>query len=264
MSWVLLSVKLRTAESLLGVAAPIVTEECAGEMTKPVGTGGPTVNDALPVAAPDVADTVTTPCLSVVSRPVALIVARVTSDADQLAVASGFVVPSVKFPVAVNCSVSPAATEFFAAETTMLMGTAGLMLNDVPPVAVPDAADTVTAPCLSVVNSPVALTVASVASDVDQFAVASGFVVPSEKFPIAVNCSVSPAATEALGDVTVIDCRVTMGGPVPLLPPLLPPPHPMRAAAAHTAPKDTNRGKRLAPRIHIRLQRLHVGLHVVI
>src|SRR6266481_6048653 len=179
MSWVLLSVKLRTAESLLGVAAPIVTEECAGEMTKPVGTGGPTVNDALPVAAPDVADTVTTPCLSVVSRPVALIVA-------------------------------------------------------------------------------------SVASDADQFAVASGFVVPSEKFPIAVNCSVSPAATEALGDVTVIDCRVTMGGPVPLLPPLLPPPHPMRAAAAHTAPKDTNRGKRLAPRIHIRLQRLHVGLHVVI
>ncbi len=257
----LLSVKLRIADSLLGVAAPIVTGEFAGEMTKPVGTGGPILNDALPVDVPDAADTVTTPCFSVVSRPVELMVARITSDVDQLAVASGFVVPSVKFPVAVNCSVSPAATELFTVETTMLTGTAGPMLNDVLPAAVPDAADTVTAPCLSVVSRPVELIVAKVTSDVDQLAAVSGFVVPSEKFPVAVNCSVRPAATEPLGDVTVIDWRVTMAGPAPLPPP----PHAIRAAvAAHTTPKHTDRHRRLAFKVRISLQRLHVGLHAVI
>src|SRR5260370_23454105 len=119
MSLVLLSVKLRIAESLLGVAAPIVTEEFAGEMTKPVGTGGPMLNDMLPVAAPDAADTVATPCLRVVSSPVGLIVARAASDVDQLTVASGFVVPSEKFPVAVNCWVSPAGTEAFCDVTVI-------------------------------------------------------------------------------------------------------------------------------------------------
>jgi len=176
MSWVLLSVKLRIADSLLGVGTPIVTEEFRGEMAKPVGTGGPILNDAPPVAVPDAADTVTTPCFSVVSRPVELIVAKV-------------------------------------------------------------------------------------ASDVDQLAAASGFVVPSEKFPVAVNCSVSPAATEPLGDVTVIDWRVTMAGPAPLPPP----PHAIRAAvAAHTAPKHTDRHRRLGFKVRRSLQRLHVGLHAVI
>jgi len=44
----------------------------------------------------------------------------------------------------------------------------------------PDAAITVTVPVWSVVSKPLEVIVASVLSDVDQLAVASGFVVPSE------------------------------------------------------------------------------------
>src|SRR6185437_9518435 len=76
-----------------------------------------------------------------------------------------------------------------------------------------DAAEMVAEPALSVVASPFPSTVAKVASEVDHVTpVVSGFMLPSEKVPVAVNCCVKPAATEALPGVTEIDCRVGVAG----------------------------------------------------
>src|SRR5258707_15898679 len=86
------------------------------------------------------------------------------------------------------------------------------------PVTEPDTADTVTIPALNVVSSPVDVIVARVGSDVDQFAVASGFVLPSEYVPDAANCCFSPAATDGFGAVTVIDCRLAGAGRSRVLP----------------------------------------------
>jgi hypothetical protein len=54
------------------------------------------------------------------------------------------------------------------------------MRKDVLPVVEPEAADTMTTPAFSVVSSPADVIVAKLGSEVDQFAVASAFVVPSE------------------------------------------------------------------------------------
>ncbi len=130
----------------------------------------------------------------------------------------------------------PIKTDELAGEMLKPVGTGGPMLNATLPITEPEAAVTVTMPCLSVVRSPVELTVAKVASEVDQFAEVSGFAVPSEKFPVAVNWSVSPAATEEFCEVIVIDWRVTGIGP----PPLLPPAHAVRTAAVQSRPRYTN------------------------
>src|SRR5258708_36254791 len=102
------------------------------------------------------------------------------------------------------------------------------------PVTEPDTADTVTIPALNVVSSPVDVIVARVGSDVDQFAVASGFELPSENVPDAANCCVSPAATDGFGALTVIDCRLAEARPKAVLPLLEP-----EGARAPTAPSSS-------------------------
>ena len=175
-----MSVKLRIAESLVGCAFPMSTDELAGDIAKPVGAGGSTWNGELPVMGPDAAVTVTVPGLSVVSSPVELTVANVGSELDQLAVASGLVVPSEKLPIAVSCCASPAATDAFGTVTIMDCRVAASIRKGALPLREPDAAITVTVPLLSVVSNPLEVIVASVVSDVDQLTVASNFVVPSE------------------------------------------------------------------------------------
>jgi len=165
---------------LLGCPLPISTDELAGDITRPVGVGGSMWKGAFPVTEPDTADTVTIPALNVVSSPVDVIVARVGSDVDQFAVASGFELPSENVPDAANCCVSPAATDGFGAITVIDCRLAESIRKGVLPVVEPEAASTLTVPGLSVVSSPVEVIVARVGSDVDQFVVASSFVVPSE------------------------------------------------------------------------------------
>ena len=72
-------------------------------------------------------------------------------------------------------------------ETTRPVGTGGPTVSGALPLTDPDDAEMVTAPGLSVVTSPVGLTTASVASEVDHSAVVSTFELPSEKLPVAVN-----------------------------------------------------------------------------
>jgi hypothetical protein len=113
-------VKTSKAESFVGAALPITTDAVAGEILRPVTTGGPIVKEKLPVIEPDAADTVIAPCLNELSNPTELIVATVESDVDQIKLASALVVPSENLPAAVNCCVRPAATDVFGAVTVIV------------------------------------------------------------------------------------------------------------------------------------------------
>lgn len=78
---------------------------------------GPTVSVVEPVVVPELAVIVVLPLTRALARPVALTVAAPTFDELQLtALLRSLVLPSVKLPVAVNCSVVPAAIEELAGE----------------------------------------------------------------------------------------------------------------------------------------------------
>jgi uncharacterized protein (DUF736 family) len=201
-----------------------------------------TVSVALAVTAFPAADTVTVPGFRVVTKPVEFTVATVVSDVDQVAVVSALEVPSEKVPVAVNCCVSPAAIDDPWGDTVMDCRIAAVTVSAAFPVTALELADTVTAPGFRVVTNPVELTVASVGSEVDQVTVVSALELPSEKFPVAVNCCVSPAATDGPWGDTVIACRVTGDGNGLFL---LPPPQATRIPRLHTATTDKHRHRQL-------------------
>jgi len=123
-STVLESVNVTSADSCVVAAAPRMMLGAAGEITKPVACAGPTTKEVLPLMAAELAEMVTEPCLSVVAKPVALTVASVVSELDQVTEVSGFDVPSEKPPVAVNCKVRPAATVLVCGDTEIVCSVA--------------------------------------------------------------------------------------------------------------------------------------------
>ena len=88
---------------------------------------------------------------------------------------------------------------------------AAMTVRPVDPVMPSNVADSVTAPGLTAVASPLLLIVACAVSEEFQFAsVVRLSVVPSENVPVAVNCWVNPVARLVLAGVTVIDCKATL------------------------------------------------------
>ena len=76
-----------------------------------------------------------------VARPVLLIVATVVDEEFHVAVPVRFcVVPSLKVPVAVNCSVFPIAIEGFVGATAMDASVAGVTVSVVLPETEPEVA----------------------------------------------------------------------------------------------------------------------------
>ena len=133
-------------------------------------------------------------------------------------------------PVAVNCSPAPTATSATGGVTAMAtrLGVIGIETGVTVNAATPDrselesAAVIVTAPVATPVArpwEPAALEiVAVVAADEDHvtWSVRSR-VLRSEYVPVAVNCSVAPAATVATGGVTAMATRVAgRVGPPPV------------------------------------------------
>jgi hypothetical protein len=119
--------------------------------------------------------------------------------------------PSLKFPVAVNCSVVPAAIDGFAGVTVIEFNTttAALTVKVVEPVTVPKVALISDDPAFRDVANPPLLIVATVRSaEVHVTDVVSVCVLPSLKFPVAVNCWVAPAVIEGFAGPTVIDTNV--------------------------------------------------------
>lgn len=117
-SVVVLSVSVSSAENFVA-PEPATIEPPDGDMVNPLGTGGPTVNGALAVIAPEAAETVIAPCFKLFASPVGSIVAIVGSELLQVTFVTSRELPSEKVPVAVNCWVNPAATVLLWGETAM-------------------------------------------------------------------------------------------------------------------------------------------------
>ncbi len=113
-----LSVSVTSAENFVA-PEPATIEPPGGAMINPVGTGGPTVNGALPVVAPEAAEILIAPCFRVFASPVESIVAIAVSELVQVTFVTGRELPSEKVPVAVNCWVKPAATVLPWGDTVM-------------------------------------------------------------------------------------------------------------------------------------------------
>src|SRR5207245_10319230 len=105
----------------------------------------------------------------------------------------------------------PLEIEGFAGVTAIDTSAAGVTVSSVEPVMLPLVAEIVEVPAPTVVASPVLLMVATVAVPEAHTALASTCVELSLNVPVAVNCCVSPLATEGFAAVTAIDTRAVAG-----------------------------------------------------
>ena len=118
-------------------------------------------------------------------------------------------VPSEKFPVAVSCSLVPLASERFGGVIVIPVSTAAVTVTVVLPDTPSRVAVIVALPIPVPVTRPwlpgASLTVASDGAEETQVTNDVRFsVVPSEKSPVAMSCSLVPLAIEELGGVIVI------------------------------------------------------------
>ena len=126
-------------------------------------------------------------------------------------------------PVAVNCCVVPSGMVGIAGVTAIETKIAGVTVSVLEPLIAPEVAAMLVLPTATLVASPCALTLAMVESAVLQVTAFVRFrVLPSLYVPVAVNCSVVPAAIEALAELIEIDVR-TAGVTVNVAEPLIVP-----------------------------------------
>ena len=163
------------------------------------------------------------PLATAVARPPLVMVATAGFEELQVTVPNACRLPSLKTPVAVNCSLPPWGMLALAGPTAIELKTAAVTVRVELPLTEPDVAVMVELPLLTPVTKPLALTVATEVDDELQLTELNVCVLPSLKLPLAVNCWVSPAGMLLLTGLTAIDCSVPRP-PYPLDPP--PPPHP--------------------------------------
>ena len=189
---------------------PLAIEGFAGVTLIDESVAAVTVSVVEPVIAPETALMVVDPAPTAEARPAAEIVAAPVFVELQVAEAVRFwVLPSLKVPVAVNCSVSPLAIEGFAGVTLIDESVAAVTVSVVEPVIAPETALMVVDPAPTAEARPAAEIVAAPVFVELQVAEAVRFwVLPSLKVPVAVNCSVSPLAIEGFAGVTLIDASV--------------------------------------------------------
>jgi len=197
---------------------------------KLVATTGVTVSCAVPLIAPFVVEVavmvIGPPAVTPVATPAALIAAIPVLDDVQLTLTAP-VVPSEKCPVAVNGCVNPAEKVADVGATVIVCRAAAVTVSCAVPVmllfAVEVAVIVTGPPAFTPVAAPEALTVPIAVFDDVQFTLTTP-VVPSEKWPVAANGWVSPAATLAEVGATVMVCKVavvTVSCAVPLIAPLV-------------------------------------------
>ena len=115
-----------------------------------------TVNAADPQMLPDAALMFARPSARLVARPALLTLAVEGASELQVAVALRFcVLPSVKVPVAVNCSDVPNAIDGFAGLTAIDTRTAAVTVRVVLPLTEPEVAEMVAVPVPTPVASPI-------------------------------------------------------------------------------------------------------------
>jgi hypothetical protein len=116
---------------------------------------------------------------------------------------------SLKVPVAVNCCVSPLATEGLAGVTAIVCSVAAVTVSTVEPEIAPEAAEIVEVPAPAPVAKPAAVIVATAGvAELHVTLPVTFCVLLSLNVPVAVNCWVRPLAIEGFAGVTAIDCKV--------------------------------------------------------
>lgn len=184
--------------------APAGIDGFAGVKAIEVTVAEVTVSVALPVITPDIAVIVTVPGVSVLTNPALSMVATVASDDCHVTPESACVLLSVNSPVAANCTVLPAARDGEAGAREMETRAAGSTVNAVLPVTEPDVALIVTVPAVRVVAIPVVSIETMLVSDEDHVTLASCWLLPSLKLPVAVKGCVTPSGTETSAGVKEI------------------------------------------------------------
>ena len=203
---VLPSLNVPSATNLIEVRTTI--RGFAGLMVIPTRCAVDTVKPVDPLTEPKVAAIVELPGAMLVARPALLIVA--TAGLDELHSTDpdmSCVLLSLKVPVAENCLVVPVAIDAFAGVTASETKVAPVTVKDAVPVTDPDATVMVALPVPRLLASPFEFTVATALDPEDHVTDVSGCVLPSSKFPIALNCCAVPSAIEAVAGLTVIDVR---------------------------------------------------------
>ncbi len=147
-------------------------------LTEGVGT---TVRVVCPLTVPEVAVIVVAPRALVEANPLLPIVADVVLEVHVAVAVKFCCVPSVKVPVAVNCTDSPSATEALAGVIATETSVAGPTVRIVEPLTVPDVAKIVVDPWEALEAKPVLLIGATVAAEELQVARAvRSWIEPSE------------------------------------------------------------------------------------
>jgi hypothetical protein len=183
-----------------------------------------------PVIDPQLAVIAVLPAVTPVARPVLLIVAvdGVPEDHDTAAFRFS-VLPSLKFPVALNCSPVPAAITGSAGVSVMDVRLAVPTVSSVDPATAPALALMFAGPGVTAVATPCdplwLLIVATAGVSELQSAVPVIFcVVPSLNVPVAVNPTVKPAWVTGIAGVTATEVMiavVTVAFVDPVIPPAL-------------------------------------------
>jgi hypothetical protein len=114
---------------------------------------------------------------------------------------------SLNVPVAVNCFVVPTAMVEFTGVIAIEIKLAPVTVSEAVPLTEPELAVIVVEPMPTLVARPVESTVATDEDDEDQVTDWSHCVLPSSKFPTAVNSCVVPSAMDGIAGVTKIEVR---------------------------------------------------------
>src|SRR5581483_7660088 len=176
---------------------PEASDRNAGEISSETRVGAPTVTAVEPVAPRAVHDTCATPALTPVNRPVPATVATAGASDDhaQSAVTSASVW-SDSWATAFMPSVVPFARLGPSGESEIDTTVAALTVTVAEPVTPPYWQVIDVVPAAAAVTRPVAATIAAIGTELfhEQSCVTSSEL-PSLKMPVAVSCSLLPAAS---------------------------------------------------------------------
>jgi hypothetical protein len=114
-----------------------------------------TVNGALLLTDPNVAEMLVVPILSAVAKPLTVMEAMLVMDDFQVTTpVTSCVLPSEKVPVAVNCCAMPSGMLALRGATTIDVMTAEVTVRVVDPEIVPEVADIVVLPAATDFANP--------------------------------------------------------------------------------------------------------------
>lgn len=180
----------------------------AGLIAIPTRCAVEIVSAVEPLAFPKAAEIVVLPVAMLVTSPVLATVAAAGFEELHSTESETFcMLLSLNVPVAVNCLVVPVAILELAGVTAIDTRLAPVTLSDVLPVTDPLVAVMVVLPAAAPVANPLASTLATLPDVEDHANDVNNCVLPSSKFPTALNCSVVPTAIDGFDGPTEMDTR---------------------------------------------------------